>query len=92
MSTPNYYASPELIRELDALRAVLESNVLEDEEYGTVSSMKRFFVLRGFNEAMALITNLSHGYEDSAENVKNRLLYPDYEGMATDFLEDEGEA
>lgn len=90
MSTPSYFISPELLRELDGVRSVLESQILEDEEYGTVAGMKKFFVLRGFNEAMALITNLSHGYEETAENIKNRLMYPEYEGMLTDFLDEEG--
>ena len=85
MSEPHYFISPDLLRELDALRAVLESQVLEDEEYGTMSSMKRFYTLKGFSEAMALVTNLTHGYVDTAEEVKGRLIAPDYEGMIIDL-------
>lgn len=85
MSKKNYFISPELLRELDALRAVLEQQVLDDEDYGTMSSMRKFYVLRGFNDAVALITNLTHGYDETAESIRDKLTSSEYVGMIIDL-------
>jgi len=69
MSKKDYLISPDLLRELDSLRSLLEDQVLNDEDYGSMSSMRKFYTLKGFNEAIALITNLLHDYPDTAEDV-----------------------
>lgn len=85
MSKKTYFISPDLLRELDALRTVLEDQVLQDDDYGSNDSMRRHYVLRGFNEAVALITNLTHDYANTVEQIKERLINPSYTGMITNL-------
>jgi len=87
-----YHISPDLLRELDSLRAQMESNILNAEYFEDDDTAKAFYILRGFNEAVALITNLVHGYDENAITIKGRLLNS-YEGMSIDleFEEDEGD-
>lgn len=88
---PQYHISPDLLRELDGLRSIMEENILNARDFEDPDTVKSFYILRGFNEAVSYITNLVHGFESAAFTVKDRLL--NYEGMATDldFDDYEGE-
>ena len=69
----------------------MESRVLNSEEYGSFESTRYFYTLQGVNEIISLITNLCHGYEETANTTRSRLTNPEYMGMITDLYLDEDE-
>jgi len=91
MSTPNYSISPALLRELDALAVSMESDILNAQVFDDRELQQLFYQYKGFNHCIAFMKALAHGFDETADGIREHYKGFSYEGFTTELSDEEEE-